>query len=296
MKVIKSITTTDDILTFSNIDEDEYPTWVSGQPYVMSKRVVYNHKIYEAIVGATSTTPPDLDQEKWLFIDDTNRYRMFNNVVSDKSSRIGGIHFTLRPYQIVTGLALIGVSASYVRVKVTDPILGVVYDETKSLVDVSNVSNYFEYFYQPLSYPKSSVAFLSLPVTPTGYIDVYVESGDNLVEVAEVVYGSNTLIGQTNYGTVIGIKSYSRKETDEFGNTRVVKRRNSKYCEYDVTIENISLVTVQKFFSDIDSVPCLFVGNEDLEETIVYGFYSDFKATISFPQISKCTLKVEGLV
>ena len=83
---------------------------------------------------------------------------------------------------------------------------------------------------------------------------------------------------------------------DEFGNTRVVKRRSSKYCEYDVTIENIRLATAQKFFSDIDSVPCLFVGNEDLEETIVYGFYSDFKATISFPQISKCTLKVEGLV
>ena len=53
---------------------------------------------------------------------------------------------------------------------------------------------------------------------------------------------------------------------------------------------------MQKFFSDIDSVPCLFVGNEELEETIVYGFYSDFKATISYPQISKCTLKVEGLV
>lgn len=296
MKVIKSVTTTDDILTFSNIDEDEYPMWVSGQAYVTSNRVIYNHKIYEAIVNVTSTTPPDLDQAKWLFIDDTNRYRMFNNVVSDKSSRMGGIHFTLTPNQVVTGLSLIGVSATFVRVVVTDPVLGVIFDETKTLMDISNILSYFDYFYSPLSSAQSSVAFLNLPTAPTGYIDVYIDSGDNVVEVSEVIYGNYTLVGRTNYGTAIGIKSFSRKETDEFGNVTVIKRRNSKYCDYDVDIENIRLSAVQKFFSEIDSVPCLFIGNEELEETIVYGFYSDFKATISYPQISKCTLKVEGLV
>lgn len=296
MKVIKSVTTTNDILTFSNIDEDEYPMWVSGQAYVTSNRVIYNHKIYEAIVNVTSTTPPDLDQAKWLFIDDTNRYRMFNNVVSDKSSRMGGIHFTLTPNQVVTGLSLIGVSATFVRVVVTDPVLGAIFDETKTLMDISNILSYFDYFYSPLSSAQSSVAFLNLPTAPTGYIDVYIDSGDNIVEVSEVIYGNYTLVGRTNYGTAIGIKSFSRKETDEFGNITVIKRRNSKYCDYDVDIENIRLSAVQKFFSEIDSVPCLFIGNEELEETIVYGFYSDFKATISYPQISKCTLKVEGLV
>ena len=80
MKVIKSITTTDDILTFSNIDEDDYPTWVSGKPYVMSDRVVYNHKIYEAIVGVTSTTPPDLDQEKWLFFCKQQRKQVYGTI------------------------------------------------------------------------------------------------------------------------------------------------------------------------------------------------------------------------
>ena len=45
-----------------------------------------------------------------------------------------------------------------------------------------------------------------------------------------------------------------------------------------------------------DSVPCVFIGNPEMEELIVYGFYKDFKATISFPTVSKCTLRVEGLV
>ena len=49
MRVIKSIKTTDAILTSSNIPEDEYPTWVSAASYTALDKVIYNHKIYEAI-------------------------------------------------------------------------------------------------------------------------------------------------------------------------------------------------------------------------------------------------------
>ena len=139
--------------------------------------------------------------------------------------------------------------------------------------------------------------FLDLPSNyPTASISVTISSGAGVVEVGEVVYGVQTTVGRTNYGTAIGIKSYSRKETDEFGNMSVVKRKNSKYAEYDIDIDNRFLASVQRFFSDIDSVPCLFIGNPDMEELIVYGFYNDFKATISFPTVSKCNLRVEGLV
>lgn len=296
MKVIKSMVTTDSILTYSNIIEDEYPAWVSSNPYSALDRVIYDHKIYEAILPVTSTTTPDLDQTNWLFIEYTNKYRMFNNVLSDSSSRAGGIHFTLNPNTVVTGIALIGVAASSVRVVVTDPVLGVIYDMTKTLMDISSINSYFEYFFNIIESPSSTVAFLDLPIAPTGSIDVYIDSGANVVSVSEVVYGSFTLVGRTNYSTAIGIKSFSRKEVDEFGNTTVIKRRNSKYAEFDIDIENIRLATVQKFFSDIDSVPCLYIGNSDMEELIVYGYYSDFKATISYPQVSKCTLRVEGLV
>lgn len=296
MKIIKSVETTDSILTYSNIVENEHAQWVSNQQYYATNRVIYNHKIYQAILNIKSTTTPNLDQINWLYVDTTNRYKMFNNVLSDKSTSAGGIQFTLTPSQLVTGIAFIGVTASYVRVVVNDPVLGVVYDQYRSLLDITGITSYFEYFYAPLGASQASVAFTDLPPTPTGTIDVYIESGEGVVEVAEVVYGSYTMIGKTNYGTSIGIKSYSRKEEDEFGNVTVVKRRNKKYCDYDIDIENIRLNKVQKFFSEIDSTPCLFVGNEDLEETIVYGFYSEFKATISYPQISKCTLRVEGLI
>ena len=298
MRVIKSVVTTDAILTSSNIPEDEHPVWVSGTSYTALDKVIYEHKIYERIVIGAGTTPPNLDQVNWLDSGYTNRYRMFDNITSSVSGRTGGIEFTLTPNQIVNGIALLNVNASTVRVVMTDPVDGVVYDRTKELRSSSNVIDYFSYFFAPLVNlgDLDTAIFLDLPNKPTATITVYVSSGAGLVEVGEVVYGVQSFVGRTNYGTAIGIKSYSRKEVDEFGKVTVIKRKNSKYADYDVDIDNVNLANVQRLFADIDSVPCVFIGNPEMEELIVYGFYSDFKATISFPTVSKCTLRVEGLV
>ena len=298
MRVIKSVVTTDAILTSSNIPEDEYPAWVSGTSYTALDKVIYEHKIYERVVTGAGTTPPDLDQINWLDDGYTNRYRMFDNIISSVSSKLGGIEFTLTPNQVINGIALLNVNASTVRVVMNDPIEGVVYDRTKGLRSSSNVIDYYSYFFAPLINlgDLDTAIFLDLPNKPTATITVYVSSGVGLVEVGEVVYGVQSIVGRTNYGTAIGITSYSRKDTDEFGKVTVIKRKNSKYADYDIDIDNTNLAFVQRLFQDIDSVPCVFIGNPEMEELIVYGFYKDFKATISFPTVSKCTLRVEGLV
>ena len=297
MRVIKSVVTTDAILTSSNIPENEYPAWVSGTSYTALGKVIYQHKIYQRIVTGAGTTPPDLDQVNWLDGGYTNRYRMFDNTLSSVSSKMGGIELMLTPNQIINGIALLNVNASTVRVVMNDPIEGVVYDRTKELRSSSNVIDYYSYFFAPLlSENLETAIFLDLPSKPTATITVYVSSGAGLAEVGEVVYGVQSIVGRTNYGTAIGITSYSRKDTDEFGKVTVVKRKNSKYADYDIDIDNNKLSSVQRLFSEIDSVPCVFIGNPDMEELVVYGFYKEFKATISFPTVSKCTLRVEGLI
>lgn len=297
MRVIKSVVTTDAILTYSNIPEDEYPAWVSGTSYTALGKVIYQHKIYQRIVTGAGTTPPDLDQVNWLDDGYTNRYRMFDNTLSSVSSKMGGIEFTLTPNQVVNGIALLNVNASTVRVLMYDPVDGVVYDNTKELRSSSNVNDYFSYFFAPLlSENLETAIFLDLPSKPTANIYVYISSGSGLAEVGEVVYGVQSIVGRTNYGTAIGITSYSRKDTDEFGKVTVVKRKNSKYADYDIDIDNNKLASVQRLFSEIDSIPCVFIGNPEMEELVVYGFYKEFKATISFPTVSKCTLRVEGLI
>lgn len=297
MRIIKSIVTTDAILTSSNILENEYPTWVSAGSYTAATRWIYQHKVYEAVLTHSGkTTTPDLDVTNWLYVGATNRYAMFDNIISEQSSRVGGIQLQLTPSQVVDSIAFLNVNAASIRVVMTDPVVGIVYDYTQILSGYDAITDFYSYFFATVGEKKTTALFLDLPAYPTAVIDIYIDSGTALAECGEVIYGQQKVIGRTNYGTSVGIKSYSRKEVDEYGNTVVVKRRNSKFAEYDVDIDNYMLSDVQRFFSEIDSVPAVFIGNPEMEELVVFGFYSDFKATISFPTVSKCTLRVEGLV
>lgn len=296
MRIVKSIVTTDAILTSSNL-VDEHPAWVSGASYSATTRVVYQKKIYECVITHSGqTTTPDLDLTRWSYISYANTYRMFDNVISSQSSRTGNITFTLTPSQVVDSIVFLNVNAASVKVTMNDPVVGVVYDQTQLLSGYYSITDYYSYFFAPVGEKRTSALFLDMPSYPTATITVVIDSGSSLAECGEVIYGQQKVVGRTNYGTSVGIKSYSKKETDEFGNVTVIKRKNSKFAEYDIDIDNYMLADVQRFFSEIDSVPAVFVGNPDMEELVVFGFYSDFKATISFPTVSKCTLRVEGLV
>lgn len=301
MRVIKSIVTTDTILTSSNIPENEFPMWVANTNYNIGDSVIYQHNIYTVIIAHNNRTiTPDLDTTYWLFVSATNRFRMFDNVVNSLSTRTGTIQFTLQPNQVVDSICLFELNAATVRVRMNDPVSGIVYDETKALADYSTIVDIYAYFFEPIGEVLKSALFLDLPAYPTASITVTIDAGGGEATVGEVIYGSQRVIGRTKYGTSFGLKSFSRKETDEFGRVTVVKRKNSKFAEYDIDIDNSVISNVQRFFDDIESVPCVFIGVTDgtvtYEPLIVYGFYNDFKAVVSFPTVSTCNLRVEGLI
>jgi hypothetical protein len=39
----------------------------------------------------------------------------------------------------------------------------------------------------------------------------------------------------------------------------------------------------------------LWIGTEEYESTIVYGFYKNFDILIAYPEHSECSLEIEGL-
>lgn len=275
--------------------------WIPNTNYNVGARVIYEHVIYEAILNHTNRAiTPNLDTTHWLRIGFTNRYRMFDGIISSMSSRSGTIEFTLQPNQVVDSMCFFELNAATVQVVMTDPVDGVVYNQTKVLADYSAIVDIYAYFFEPVGEVLKTAVFLDLPAYPTASITVTIDAGSGMAEVGEVVYGVQRVVGRTKYGSSFGNKSYSRKETDEFGNVVIVKRRNSKIAEYDIEIDNNMLAPLQRFFSDIDSVPCVFIGVADdtvtYEPFIVYGFYVDFKVVVGLPQVSTCNLRVEGLV
>jgi hypothetical protein len=296
--IIKPDTITPAKLTDTNVDEDEYPAWAAGT-YDAGDRVIYDHKIWEAI--ATTTAQPDegalANPPTWLFVGATNRFSMFDATVGSGTSNADSIDVTITPTAPYNAVVLFGVQASSVQLIIRDSSDAIVYDETQSLADYSSIIGYYTYFFAPLPVDaQSEVTFLDIPLYANATYQLIIDAGTGTAVCAEAVFGLQSNLAITNFGTTVGIKDYSIKQTDAFGNVTIVQRPFSKRAEYDLTVETSQVSLFTRFLADIRAVPVVYIGDPNRSETIVYGYYRDFSVVLSNPSISSCSLTIEGLI
>lgn len=297
MKIIIPQPVTPSTLTASNVLENDATAWSAGT-YTLGMLRLYDHHVWEVIVAST-TDRPDLgaaaNPPTWLDLGADNRYKMFDQVINTQTSRSGTIEVTITPGEIVNAVAMFKLSANEVTVEVDDPVEGVVYSETKSLLDNTFVTDWYSYFFEAISL-REDVVFDDLPSYGTADVNVVIDAGAGTAKCGEFVIGRQRNLGLSNFGTSISIIDYSIKSTDSFGNTVIVPRPYSKRAEYDVTVETNSISAVQKALADIRTTPTVFIGDGNRPETVVYGYYKQFQIVLSTPSISSCSLEVEGLV
>lgn len=295
MKVIRPVTIDDTVFVDSSIAEDDYPVYDPATNYAVGQRVIYSHVVYECVQTPNTGHTPGADALYWAPAGPTNRWLMFDNEVSSKSSADLSIEATVAP-GLVDSLALLNLTGASVNIVVRDGLDGPVLLARDYPLDGSEVFDWYQYFYQPFI-EIHEVVITDLPLYGSAHITAKV-TGAGVVEVGSMIVGTAFYIGDTQYGATAGILSFSRKDTSPTGITTFVKRKNSKRMSGQIMLENFMLNNVHRILSDLDAVPCVWVGTDaaGYEPLTIFGFYRDFSIVISYPTASLCDLEVEGLV
>lgn len=301
MQIIKPVTVTNSILTSSNVTEDDYAEWASGTTYNVGDKVIVigtTHKVYESLVGSNLGNDPTTDDgTNWLTLGATNRWKAFDQKISDPVVRATNISYTLAdPNSNVTSVALFGLKGSSANVTVTDATEGEVYNQTVSLLDNRNIVDWYTYFFEE-QVQREQAQFLDLPPYLGADIDVVVtaNTGEN-TELGQLVLGFLSNLGTTSYGTAISIEDFSRKETDAFGNFIVVERAFSQLADFDVQFETGNARKIQRTLASLRATPVVYIGSPDTAYgTTIYGFYRRFDLTLEGPSLSFGAIEVEGL-
>ena len=304
MQLIKPVTVTDSILTATNITENDYAVWNSGTSYVVGDRVIstVTHRIYEALINNTNVDPTGTatDPATWLDIGATNRWKAFDQKISDPVTNLNLIEYTLSdPSSNVTAVALFGLSGISANVTVTDTTVGgdgEVYNQTISLLDNRNIVDWYTYFFEEQP-QREEAQFLNIPPYLGSDVEITITSatGDT-TELGQIVIGLLSDLGATTYGTSISIEDYSRKEVDAFGNFIVVERDFAKLADFDIQFETQSARKIQRTLAGYRAIPIVYLGSEDTAYgTTVYGFYRRFDLTLEGPSLSFGAIEVEGL-
>lgn len=283
---------------FELFDKSDFSEVGNTNPTILAgNRLIYKNTIYESLdetvdrpdVGATISPPT------WLNLGAINRLRMFDGQVDSLTEASQSLDVEVRPGPIANGIAVFNVRAQTVQVRVIDDTEGEVYDSGPiTMLDNSSINDWYSFFYEPYT-PKLDLALTNLPPYPDARIQITFTAQSETVSVGQLVAGTIRNIGRTQYGTSVGIIDFSRKEQDQFGNFNIVPRRFSKRAEYDVKIDTNAVAGAQRTLANFRTAPVVWIGKEEKEETIVYGYYRDFDIVISSFSLSDATITVEGL-
>lgn len=299
MIIIKPADVTAATLTASNVAETDYPAWTAGT-YVLGDRAIYDHKIYEVVTSAT-VDRPDIGAAAvpatWLFVSATNRFKMFDISVGSATTNSGSIDVTITPTTVCNSVVLFDVDGATAQLIVRTSGGTIVYDETISLTDYSGLTGYFSYYFLPIAETGATeLAFIDIPNYSGASFQLIIDAGGGTATCGEMIIGQKSTLAVTNFGTAVGIKDYSVKTIDDFGNVTITPRAYSKRADYDVTVETTQVGQFNKFLASIRSTPAVYIGDPNRSETIVLGYYRDFSVVLSNPSISECSLSVEGLI
>ncbi|MEH6436702.1 hypothetical protein [Massilia sp. DD77] len=305
MKLIAPIPITDQVMaasTLSESDSVDAPLWTTGAKTVGQRVRRPDHRIYECVVAhsatAASTDYPENNltgaSAKWILVRPTNLFAAFDSVMNTASVADSEVlSWTLTPGVRVDSVALFGVYASSVRVRVTLPDGSVKYDQTQNL-RLRNCRTFTEWFFKPVSF-RRDVSFTDIPAYRNAIFEVIVSWPGNLPQVGEVQIGRFDFLGNVQWKPSVRTVDYSKVETDQWGGTKFTPRRAVRVVEYDLFVENESVDEVIRLLTSAKSSPRAWLGSPKFGALNLFGFAQDFQIVVDGPAGSFLNLQIQEL-
>lgn len=296
MKFIAPLTITDAMLTASSLPETDHPAWNGATSYTAGQLVIRTatHRIYQRLTVGTSAAAPELDPGNWADIGPTNRWAPFDQAVGSVATSASTITYTLTPGQVCTGLALLDLSADAVAISMTVGGVSAYSVSFDPVVSTGSLGDWFAYFFDSIE-RRGSLVVTNMPAFAEAVITVTI-SGSGPLELGTLALGNAYTIGSTLAGTSVGIIDYSSKTTDAYGVTSVVERGYAKRMNARVVVQTASASDIARRLASIRAKPAVWIGVDDVEAALIYGWCRDWAVDLQYPNISYCSLTVDGLV
>jgi len=171
-----------------------------------------------------------------------------------------------------------------------------VYDETMDLLDLSYLGgSYYNWFFESGD-KLEKVVKLNLPpyYGATILITVF-GTGSTTRAIGELVVGTKKILGDTVYGTSYEDIDYSTKDRDTFGSAIIVERDYASVIKYNVMVPRVLVNSTKKFLSKNRTSGLVWIGDEDLPESIIYGFYNEWSIVTQNYSMTDSIIQVEEL-
>jgi len=319
IKPIKLDTTTLSIT--SNLDADAfydkygnyYPTiaaWAIGTTFTIGQLCHYQTRVYQSVFNGsnvgfnpvTGNTNLSTGLNYWVDLGSLNKFGAFDTTSNTQSIGLvtdTSITFSFTPTSTFTAAAFTNLDADSVDIKVLDPADGnnVIYSKTKETVTRSFTS-WYEWVTTPLT-SSTNMYFDAIPPyqNKTFVISVNKTSAPKL---GGIILGRLLDIGQLELGARVPSQDFSVVNTDEFGNTKLVKRNVFSGIDGSLFCEAIQANTIRELNKSLRGVSTVWIGVTDADNyyfnsLFIMGVATTFEASIDYPTAFRVKLVVKEI-
>ncbi len=289
------------VLTDSNVAETD-TAWSALTTYALNAvayRVIGGiHIRYTSQQGAnTNHTPETDDGTWWKKSGPTNRWAMFDATVSTRTTNADSIEveLTLPSSERIDCLYLAGLDATSVRVEMTDPIAGPVWDVTYSLADAGGINNLFAWLFEAVGY-VDELLVVDLPYGAGSTLKVTINKLGGVAACGALVAGFRKKLGDTRWNVKTEIRDYSRWLENDFGEREFVKRDYRKLATATAIIENRFKDAVERELAKARAEIRLYILNDAYTTLTILGT-ARFSVEMNMPpDRSDCSLQLESNV
>ena len=228
-----------------------YAEWSSSTTYSLGQIVSYGILgTYKSLQNSNLNKIPSTETAYWLRIAPTNKMACFDDKVSTATTSATTLDFVVlgNSEDTISLLNLIGNSVS-IAVSTNSTVN---YTGTEQLAGSESI-DWYSYFYFDQDTARTQANFFNIVGLANQYISVRI-NGTN-VQIGNYVQGQIKQLGDTQYGASAGIIDYSKKETDEFGETTLTVRNYSKRMNSQLMISNSNINRVQRLLYSLRATP-----------------------------------------
>jgi hypothetical protein len=233
----------------------------------------------------------------WIDVGPTNKWALFDAVNGTLTTHPQKVDITLTVAGRVDAIALVSLAnVSGVQVIVNTVADGEIFNQSFAMISTVGINDWHDYFFEDIL-QKDALLINGLPIHADPIIRVILTgSGTADMSIGTMVFGRTKYIGATlRDGAGVGIRDYSRKEADDFGNYVLIERAFAKRGTFRLSMPHSMVDDVHQALSEYRATPTVYSASDDFTSTLIFGFYKDFSIGFEYPTTSYCNIELEGL-
>lgn len=283
MRVLSPIAIAASQVIYSSISELDATydpaAWNGATAYAVGDQVsrTATHKVYTRLVAGTTATAPEDDAVNWVESGATNKFAAFDLTRNQTSKGASPMSWQFSTDGRANAIALNGVIADTVRVKVyrgaVSP-LALVYDSGDiNMIYRTGVVGWYSWFMRSFR-QKPRHALFNLPPFTDAVVEVTLTRSAGVCQLAAIGIGMAEYIGSIEEGPGDDAISYSTVTRGIAGETEMVKRRAIPAQALTIFNDNIATIdTVRQLREDLDAAVAFYIGVEDEDHEYYRAFF-----------------------